>query len=201
MAEDGEAQRRANAKAAACRGETSRAMRAPLLYSATSRSYCCCRLSQKCGDPPKYRASRNAVSAVTEQEPRNTALMRFGGTLSASARALVLIPRGSKKSWSRMSPGFTGKRRGPATTSEKSIEGKAFRGMLIFTSQSSDYTLHQEANIQSRTSDLADLGAPAAAGRGRGMIARVSAGIVLNPTRQRASQLTNSRSAECARPL
>lgn len=90
------------------RGVTSRSIVFPLAISATRRSYVAWRRSQSNGSPPKYRASRRAVSAVTPRLMRRTSLIRGGVTPRAFASAVALRPAGSTKSLRRISPGCTG---------------------------------------------------------------------------------------------
>src|SRR5258706_8571023 len=57
---------------------------------------------------PKYRARRNAVSAVTARLPRTISLIRRGGTPTSLASWYWLTSSGFRKSSRRTSPGVVG---------------------------------------------------------------------------------------------
>jgi len=63
----------------AARGVISRSIRRAFLISATRRSNAAWRLSHERASPPKWRARRMAVSAVTPRRSRMISLMRGGG--------------------------------------------------------------------------------------------------------------------------
>src|SRR5580658_8882236 len=69
------------------------------------RSWSACNLSQKPSLTPQYRERRKSVSAVTARFPSTISLMRRGGTASALASAVWLIPIGRRKSSISTSPG------------------------------------------------------------------------------------------------
>lgn len=71
----------------AARGATSRSIRLPIEWRATSRSQSICRPSQNSGDMAKKRPSRSAVSAVIVRSPRTIPVMRLRGTPIALASA------------------------------------------------------------------------------------------------------------------
>ena len=56
----------------------------------------------------KYRARRRAVSTVTALRPRTISFTRWAGIFKSLPRRFWLIPRGFKKSSSKISPGCTG---------------------------------------------------------------------------------------------
>src|SRR5512143_1646815 len=87
------------------RGFTTRFMVAPAANSATRRSYAACRLIHDCASVPKYRARRNAVSAVMPRRSRTISLMRAGVTPSAWAKAVADSPSGAIYSSLNISPG------------------------------------------------------------------------------------------------
>lgn len=93
---------------AGTRGVTSLSMILPLSISAIRKSYVAWRRSQSIASPPKYRASRSAVSPVTPRLLRSMSLTRGGVTASAFASAVALRPAGSMKSLRRISPGCSG---------------------------------------------------------------------------------------------
>src|SRR6266536_5357254 len=64
---------------------------------------------------PKKRASRNAVSAVTDRSPLTIAPMRVAGTRNAIARAFTDIPSGLRNSSLSTSPGWVVTRCGVGT--------------------------------------------------------------------------------------
>src|SRR5205807_3393242 len=64
---------------------------------------------------PKKRASRKAVSAVTDRSPLTMAPMRVAGTRSAIASAFTDIPSGLRNSSLSTSPGWVVTRSGVAT--------------------------------------------------------------------------------------
>lgn len=76
----------------------------------TLRSNSVCRFSQNWASIPKYRSSLNAVSAVIALLPFTISLILLGGTERSLESRFMLIPRGSKKSSRRISPGFIGSR-------------------------------------------------------------------------------------------
>ena len=65
----------------AASGTTALAISFPIARSATSRSYCACRLIQNSGVVPNRRARRSAISADTAESPRHIKSMRRCGTL------------------------------------------------------------------------------------------------------------------------
>ena len=69
------------------------------------RSYAACKLIHDCASVPKYRAKRNAVSAVMPRRSRTISLMRAGVTPNARAKALADSPIGTMNSSRRISPG------------------------------------------------------------------------------------------------
>src|SRR6516165_2387853 len=99
----------------AARGRTSRWIFPPLSRRALVKSYIACKFIQNSGLVPKNRASRKAVSAVTDRSPLTIAPMRVAGTRKAIAKALTDIPSGSRNSWSSTSPGWAVTRLGVAT--------------------------------------------------------------------------------------
>src|ERR1017187_6550724 len=92
---------------AAVRGRTSRSICGRIFCSATAKSYALCRFSQSCGDVPKYRARRIAVSTVMALLPLTIALIRFMGTRSARPSSFRLTPISASSSRSN-SPGWMG---------------------------------------------------------------------------------------------
>src|SRR5207244_1113165 len=66
--------------------------RAPRDCSASSRSYCLCRLSQYCGDCSKALPKSRASSAVTGLEPLTTCEIRIGDTPIALANSACDSP-------------------------------------------------------------------------------------------------------------
>src|SRR4051794_10490383 len=89
----------------AARGRTSRSICAPLSCFALLRSCIACRLIQNSGVVPKKRASRSAVSAVTERSPFTIAPMRVAGTRNDIASAFTDRPSGTRNSSASTSPG------------------------------------------------------------------------------------------------
>jgi len=90
------------------RRTTSRSRRSPSRSFSLSRSYRAWRFSQKRSDVPKYRASRNAVSALIARIPWTISLIRRGGTVMSFASRYCVSPSGSRNSSSRTSPGCIG---------------------------------------------------------------------------------------------
>src|SRR5271167_2059749 len=95
----------------------SRAIALPLSCRAFVRSCMAWRLIQNSALVPKNRASRKAVSAVTERSPLTMALIRVAGTRSAMARAFADMPNGFRNSSPKTSPGWVVTRLGVATPS------------------------------------------------------------------------------------
>src|SRR6185312_5193630 len=102
-------------KAQAALGRTSRSIVAPLCVRAFVKSCIACRLIQNSALVPRKRASRSAVSAVTERSPLTIAPTRVAGTRNANASALTERPRGFRNSSSRTSPGCVVTRLGVPT--------------------------------------------------------------------------------------
>ena len=90
----------------AARGRTSRSILPPLSRRALVRSCIACRFTQNSGLVPKKRASRNAVSAVTDRSPLTIAPMRVAGTRKAIASAFTDMPSGARNSSLSTSPGW-----------------------------------------------------------------------------------------------
>lgn len=84
-------------------------------WRAFVRSCIACRLTQNSGLVPKNRASRSAVSAVTDRSPLMIAPMRVAGTRSAIASELADKLSGRKNSSARTSPGWAVTRLGVPT--------------------------------------------------------------------------------------
>jgi len=82
----------------------------PILRFIILRSNSVWRLSQNWASIPKYRSSLNAVSAVMALFPFTISLILLGGTERSLESWFMLIPKGSKKSSRRISPGFIGSR-------------------------------------------------------------------------------------------
>src|SRR5262245_19003431 len=100
--------------AASARGRTSRWILPPLSRRALVKSYIACRFIQNSGLVPKNRASRNAVSPVTDRSPLTIAPMRVAGTRKAMASAFTDIPSGRRNSSPSTSPGWVVTRSGVA---------------------------------------------------------------------------------------
>src|SRR5262245_20200981 len=107
--------RRARRGPHAARGRTSRSIFGPLSWRALVRSCMDCKFIQNSGLVPKKRASRNAVSAVTERSPLTIAPMRVAGTRKAIASAFTDMPSGARNSSPSASPGCVVTRLGVAT--------------------------------------------------------------------------------------
>jgi len=78
-------------------------------------AFAACKFIQNSGLVPKKRASRNAVSAVTERSPLTIAPMRVAGTRNAIASAFTDMPSGARNSAPSTSPGWVVTRLGVAT--------------------------------------------------------------------------------------
>ena len=89
----------------AARGRTSRWIFPPVSRRALVKSYIACKFIQNSGLVPKNRASRNAVSAVTDRSPLTIAPMRVVGTRKAIASAFTDMPSGRRNSPLSTSPG------------------------------------------------------------------------------------------------
>src|SRR6516162_11326663 len=105
---------RGGASDQAARGRTSRWIFPPLSRRALVKSYIACRFIQNSGLVPKNRASRNAVSAVTDRSPLTIAPMRVAGTRNAMASAFTDRPSGRRNSSLSTSPGCVVTRLGVA---------------------------------------------------------------------------------------
>ena len=92
------------------KGITRRSISAQILRFIIRRLYSVCRFSQNWASTPKYLCSLKAVSAVMDLFPFTISLILLGGTERSRESWLMLMPKGSRKSSRRISPGFIGSR-------------------------------------------------------------------------------------------
>ncbi|KAK0352875.1 hypothetical protein LTR94_019054 [Friedmanniomyces endolithicus] len=94
------------------------------LPEAATRVKSACNPRKYPGRTPQYRARRRSVSAVTARFPSTISLIRRGGTPTALARAVWLMPSGLRNSSNRMSPGvgfFSQSSAGPTSATRSMV--------------------------------------------------------------------------------